>query len=157
MCTNLNPVRLCREQKITEIVLQRYGIREMPEAGVLLKPLRLEPMTTLSLDYNQLQSIPDCLGALPFNRFNPLQPCNTLLTARVHFLPVFSAPTEYYQGHFVAQLLLLNAIIGKHCDLARFVMEQHHCGRRKCVAVGHVEALGSETQPFGSSFTPRPF
>jgi len=35
----------------------------MPEIGILLKPLRLEQMSTLSLDYNQLQSIPDCLGS----------------------------------------------------------------------------------------------
>lgn len=35
---------------------------EVPEHGILLKPLRMETMTTLALDYNQLQQVPDCLG-----------------------------------------------------------------------------------------------
>lgn len=34
----------------------------MPVTGVLRKPLRMETMTSLALDYNQLQAIPDCLG-----------------------------------------------------------------------------------------------
>jgi hypothetical protein len=38
-------------------------MREVPEQGILLKPLKLELMTTLALDYNQLREIPDFLGA----------------------------------------------------------------------------------------------
>ena len=66
---------MSREPKVTEMVLQRYGLREVPEVGILLKPLRLEQMTTLCLDYNQLQSIPDCLGALVSTPFAPTLGC----------------------------------------------------------------------------------
>jgi ADP-ribosylglycohydrolase/Leucine-rich repeat (LRR) protein len=54
-----------KEKKISEISLQRYGMTEVPETGILLKPLRMETMTTLALDFNQLKEVPDCLALQP--------------------------------------------------------------------------------------------
>lgn len=60
--TPIDQYCLDRQESVTEVVLQRYGMKSVPDRGILLKPLRLEKMITLLLDYNQLQELPDFLG-----------------------------------------------------------------------------------------------